>query len=211
MSQRRKAAGKDTKKPDFLPPDEPSSNRAVKLEVKPARAEELDTLVPQFLDFPVAAIRSPPIRVETNNLIMISVLVKRVWPSASGLGGVIVRDSIGGEQFQFRTSGPIPRYSRVLLFRKAPADGNFTVTLGLAGYGEAYFDDFSVQVIEQDSDSVPPDLVQGRQRGRTARSPGLPDPTLPAAASRPLDSRRQERDNGWAGFPCPAQPADPPH
>jgi len=188
-----KSGDKDTKKPDFLPPDEPSSNRAVKLEVKAARAEELDTLVPQFLDFPVAAIRSPPIRVETNNLIMISVLVKRVWPSASGLGGVIVRDSIGGEQFQFRTSGPIPRYSRVLLFRKAPADGNFTVTLGLAGYGEAYFDDFSVQVIEQDSDTVPPDLVQGRQRGRTAQSPRVPDPTLPATSSRPLDSRRQQR------------------
>jgi len=188
-----KPAGTDTKKPDFLPPDEPSSNRAVKLEVKPARAEELDTLAPQFLDFPVAAIRSPPIRVETNNLIMISVLVKRVWPSAPGLGGVIVRDSIGGEQFQFRTSGPIPQYSRVLLFRKAPADGTFTVTLGLAGYGEACFDDFSVQVIEQDTARVGPDVVKRRPRGRTGTSPGLPDPALPAAASRPADSRRQQR------------------
>ena len=75
--------------------------------------------MPPFLDFPVAAIRSPPIRVERNNLIRISVLVKRAYPSAPGCGGVIVRDSIGGEQFQFRTSGPIPEYSRVLLFRKA--------------------------------------------------------------------------------------------
>ena len=156
---------KEEKKPDFLPPDEPPSNRAIKLRAKAAHDEELDTTLPQFFDFPVVAVRSPPIRVEANNLIMISVLVKRVWPSASGLGGIIVRDSIGGEQFQFRTSGPIPQYSRVLLFRKAPADGTFTVTLGLAGYGEAYFDDFSVQVIEEVAPAVAPDLVKSRQRG----------------------------------------------
>ena len=119
----------------------------IKLEVKAERPKELDTVQP-FLDFPVAAIRSPPIRVERNNLIRISVLVKRMFPSAPGVGGVIVRDSIGGEQFQFRTSDPIPEYKRVLLFRKAPADGTFTVTLGLAGYGEAFFDDLRVEVIE---------------------------------------------------------------
>jgi hypothetical protein len=186
-----KSSGKETAKPDFLPPDEPSWNRAVKLEVKPERADELDTLVPQFLDFPVAAIRSPPIRVEANNLIMISVLVKRVWPSASGVGGVIVRDSIGGEQFQYRSSGAIPAYSRVLLFRKAPADGTFTVTLGLAGYGEVYFDDFRVQVIEQDSGGPPPEVITSAPRGRAGTSPGLPNPTLPGAASRPTNSRRQ--------------------
>ena len=39
--------------------------------------------------------------------IRISVLVKRPLPSVQGAGGIIVRDSIGGEQFQFRTSGPI--------------------------------------------------------------------------------------------------------
>ena len=104
---------------------------------------------PSFLTFPIAAIRSPPIPVEANNLIRISVLVKRPYASAGGLGGIIVRDSIGGEQFQYRTSGAIAAFSRVVLFRKAPAAGTFTVTLGLAGYAEAYFDDFRVEVIEE--------------------------------------------------------------
>ena len=104
----------------------------IKLEVKAEQPEDLDTVQP-FLDFPVAAIRSPPIRVERNNLIRISVLAKRMFPSASGAGGVIVRDSIGGEHFQYRTSAPIAEFTRILLFRKAPADGTFTVTLGLAG------------------------------------------------------------------------------
>ncbi len=72
--------------------------------VSAEKPEDLDLMVP-FLDFPMAAIRSPSIRVEANNLIRISVLVRRPIRSESGMGGVIVRDSIGGEQFQFRSSG----------------------------------------------------------------------------------------------------------
>jgi hypothetical protein len=156
------------------------------------RPKELDTLQP-FLDFPVAAIRSPPIRVERNNLIRISVLVKRMLPSARGAGGVIVRDSIGGEQLQYRTSDPIPEFERILLFRKAPSDGTFTVTLGLAGYGEAYFDDLQVEVVEQDNAMDARDLVRRDGPARRMNSPRAPDPSTPAAAARSSDSRPQPR------------------
>jgi hypothetical protein len=185
-----------TKSADELSEDNRKSNHVVKMIVKAEKPEEIDLMAP-FLDFPVAAIRSPSIRVEANNLIRISVLVRRPVKSEPGMGGIIVRDSIGGEQFQFRTSGPIPSFSRVVLFRKAPASGTFHVTLGLAGFGEAYFDDFRVEVIEEaplrGSESVDPGLAQGRQPSRTSGAPSLPDPSLPAAASRPVDSRRQQR------------------
>ena len=116
--------------------------------------------------------------------------------SAPGIGGIIVRDSIGGEQFQYRTSDSIGGFSRVVLYRKAPADGTFHVTLGLAGYGEAYFDDFRVQVIEEDprfeTPDRDPDLVRGPRR-RT-QTPSLPNPGLPAeSALRSNDARRQQR------------------
>ncbi len=169
-----------------------NTGNVIKLEVKAAKPGQLDTSQP-FLDFPVAAIRTPPIPVERNNLIRISVLVKRAFPSSQGMGGVIIRDSIGGEQFQFRTSGPIAEYSRVLLFRKAPADGTFTVTLGLAGYGEALFDDLRVEVIEQDYDVAAPDIVQRRGPSRAATSPRPPEPSPPESASRPTDRGRQPR------------------
>jgi len=194
---RSEANGK-TGNPKILSADELSldnsrSNRVVKMVVSSEKPEDLDLMIP-FLDFPVAAIRSPSIPVEANNLIRISVLVRRAWPNPAGMGGIIVRDSIGGEQFQFRTSGTIPAFSRVVLFRKAPAAGTFNVTLGLAGYGEAYFDDFRVEVIEEapvrGSRPVDPGLAGGRQRSRTSGSPALPDPTLPASASRPVDSPR---------------------
>jgi hypothetical protein len=79
----------------------------------------------------------------------------------------------------------------VVLYRKAPADGTFHVTLGLAGYGEAYFDDFRVQVIQEDIPYRPvdPGLVQGRRP--TGASPRMPDPRVPAdTASRVSDSRQ---------------------
>ena len=173
--------------------DDAHSGRVIKLEVKAEKPDNLDLAQPAFLDFPVAAIRSPLIRVERNNLVRISVLVKRTFPSPQGMGGIIVRDSIGGEQFQYRTSNPIPEFSRVLLFRKAPADGTFTVTLGLAGYGEALFDDLRVEVVEQDDRVAAPDLARGSDPARPMRSPRPPDPTPPAAAARPDDGRGQPR------------------
>ena len=188
-----KALAKNKPNRDQLAPDNADSKRVVKLQVVPEKQDELDTILPKFFDFPVAAIRSPPIPVEANNLIRISVLVKRPYASAGGLGGIIVRDSIGGEQFQFRTNDAIPAFSRVILFRKAPASGTFTVTLGLAGYAEAYFDDFRVEVIEEvnrgdDEGRIPPDIVQNGRR-RAPGSPRPPDPTMPAAAALPTSTR----------------------
>lgn len=169
------------------------SKHVIKLDVWAERPEELDTMLPKFLDFPVAAIRSPPIRVEANNLIRISVLVKRPFPSPQGTGGIFVRDSIGGEQFQCRTNLALGSFNRVVLFRKAPADGTFTVTLGLAGYAEAYFDDFRVEVIEHAATATDSDVAQRQPRGRTTATPNLPDPTSPAATASSTASRPRPR------------------
>ena len=169
-------------------------DRVIKLTVKWKDCAELDTLRIPYLDFPMAAIRSPSIRVQANNLIRVSVLVKRSNATIAGLGGVIVRDSIGGEQFQFRSSDPIPGFSRVVLYRKAPADMTFSVTLGLAGYGEVFFDDFQVQVMEADSRFEAPDPNLVHQPGRRTSTPGLPDPRQPVqSASRPGTGRQPQR------------------
>jgi hypothetical protein len=172
-----------------IDPENLQSKRVLKLEVL-APPDALDKTAPQFLDFPVAAVRSPPIRVEGNNLIRISVLARRVWPSAPGLGGLIVRDSIGGEAFQFRTSGPLPEYYRIILYRKAPIDGTFTVTLALAGYGEAYFDNLRVEVIEHAPQTTPPNVVERPRSAPRAMTPKAPRPSAPTALSGPPNSRQ---------------------
>ncbi len=78
------------------------------------KPEDLDLMVP-FHSSPMAAIRSPSIRVEANNLIRISVLVRRPIRSESGMVEICC-DLIGGEQFQFRTSRGDSHVLRVVLF-----------------------------------------------------------------------------------------------
>jgi len=176
-----------------VPRDGEPGNRMIRMNVEPTKKEDLDKNLP-FFDFPVAAIRSPAIEVQAKNLIRISVLVKRSIASASGMGGIIVRDSIGGEQFQFRTTDPIPSFSRVVLYRKAPSDCKFTVTLGLAGYGEAFFDDFRVELVEATDQPAlsDPDVAQ-QPSNRQTRQPLPPDPSPPATTARPADARRQRQ------------------
>ncbi|MGC8643382.1 MAG: hypothetical protein ACP5XB_26285, partial [Isosphaeraceae bacterium] len=167
-----------------VPRDRSETNRMIRMVVEPTNKEDLDKNVP-FFDFPIAAMRSPAIPVQAKNLIRISVLVKRSIASQGGMGGIIVRDSIGGEQLQFRSSGPIPSFSRVVLFRKAPSDGKLTVTLGLAGYGEAFFDDLRVELIE--ANEAPAGADEGniaREPASRSRQPSTPDPSLPSVARR---------------------------
>jgi len=133
--------------------DGSKTDRVIRLTALPKNPGDADASLPPFLDFPVAAVRSPAVPVEANNLIRISVLVKRPIASVPGQGGIIVRDSIGGERLQYRSSTAIPQFSRVILYRKAPVDGEVSVTFGLAGYGEAEFDDFRVELVE---DGEPP-------------------------------------------------------
>ena len=135
-------------KPDYAVPSGPVDNRAIRMNATPVDPKELETTLPPFVDHPLVAVRSPALKVRANNLMRISVLVRRPITSAPGAGGIIVRDSIGGEQLQFRSTDLITNWSRVVLYRKAPTDCELTVTLGLAGYGEAWFDDFQVELVE---------------------------------------------------------------
>jgi hypothetical protein len=166
------------------------NDHVLKLSVEAADRKKVDELDP-YLDEPAAAVLSPGFRVAANNLIRISVLVRKPTETPGGKGGVIIRDSIGGEQFQFRSGGTFAGYSRVVLYRKAPADAILRVLLGLAGYGEVYFDDLRVQVVEEDIPYRPvdPGLAQGERPN--GGSPRMPDPRTPAAAALPSTTRER--------------------
>jgi hypothetical protein len=168
-----------------------TDDRMIRMSVEPTNKADLDKNLP-FFDFPVAAIRSPAVKVEAKNLIRISVLVKRPLASAPGMGGIIVRDSIGGEQLQFRTSEAIPGFSRVVLYRKAPEDGSFTVTMGLAGYGEAFFDEFRVELVEADQAPEPTDVAENPSP-RRPQQPVAPEPSQPSTATSPGGPRVRRR------------------
>ena len=173
-----KEIGKNKPNRDQLSPGQlRTRNRVVKLKVAAENQDELDTILPKFFDFPVAAIRSPPIPVEANNLIRISVLVKRPYLSPGGLGGIIVRDSIGGEQFQFRTSGPTPFVFARRSFPQGACRRHFHRHPGTGGLCRSL-----LRRLPRGSDRggpCDPATAQRRQRrrGQSNRSPGLPDST----------------------------------
>jgi hypothetical protein len=165
--------------------------RALRVAVEPAEKRSSDTL-PPYLDFPIAAVRSPAVQVRTGQFFRISIWVHRPLNiTPRGMGGVIVRDSIGGEPLQFRWQDSIVEFSKVILYRRAPADGELTVTLGLAGYGEANFDDFRVEVVEETPAPTPAD-VAGRPRLPRPR-PEPESAPAPATAGRPVSVPRTSR------------------
>ena len=155
-----------------MPSTKDKKKRILKLAVQATDKDRIDRL-PPTLDFPLAAIRSPEVQVKAGQFIRISVDVSKPIYHPDGHGGVIVRDSIGGEPLQFRYNDVIIDLTPVVLFRRAPADGVVTVTLGLAAYGEAFFNNFKVEVVEG------PGAARAR-RPRRRRAPRLPDPATPA-------------------------------
>ena len=159
-----------------VPNSKTGKRRILKMSVDPAEGTKLDTLAP-FLDFPAAAIRTPPVSVKAGQFLKITVFVQRPTITPAGAGGVIIRDSIGGEALQFSSTGSFPSLTRVVLYRRVPADGEMSVLLGLAGYGDAYFDDVSIQRIEAKSSIENLDNMARRP------SPRLPSTAPPATAT----------------------------
>lgn len=139
---------------------------ALMLRVAATEKELLDRQSP-FQDFPVAAAVSPPARVKAKNLVRIRVLVRMPRPTPMGGGGIVVRDSIGGESLQFRSFGPIPAWQELVLYRTAPADGEVRVMLGMAGLGEAHFADLKIEALAPSAEAP----------GEVARSPRGPAAT----------------------------------
>jgi len=125
------------------------------------------------------------VKVSAGQFLRISVFVRRPNPTAAGAGGVIVRDSIGGELLQFVSNAAIPALTKIVLYRRADADGDLTVTLGLAGYGDAFFDDLAVERVESAPAFEPAEV---------ARLPRPSRPTVaPATAAGEATPKRSTR------------------
>jgi hypothetical protein len=146
--------------------------------VERARKAITDAL-PPALAYPVAAIRSPAVPVRAGDLVRIRVLAKMPRQVPAGGAGLIVRDSLGGEALQFRNAAPMTAWREIVLHRRAPEDGELTVLFGLAGQGEAYFDDLRIEVRRADGPTPrrQPDDEPLADRGPAG--PSVPSARLP--------------------------------
>lgn len=164
---------------------------ALKLIVAPADPKNIDRLAP-FLDQPVAAVQTPPVEVAARQLVRIRARVRLPRRLPPGAGGLIIRDSLGGEALQFRHTEPMPDWTEVVLYRRVPADGEMTVTLGLAGYGVAYVDDLRIERVAH-IEGLPTTSggeLADQPRPRRRAVPRLPSAALP---SRPGSTDRTVR------------------
>lgn len=159
--------------------------RSVRMTVGPTNKKAGVDGLPPFLDFPAVAMRSPAIPVTAEYLYRISVLVKSPLNSVAGMGGVIVRDSIGGEALQFRTAEKMTDWTRLVIYRRAPEDGDLSVTLGLAAYGDVFFDDFRIERVQELPKGRAPDVAVAPRR----------QPPLPSTSSAPrrIPTERRSR------------------
>jgi hypothetical protein len=154
VAAKTKSSARSRSRPDAEADDETppmiGHGKVLKMVVEPEDRALIDKNPPYF-DHPVAAIRTPPIPVVPGQFVRISVWAQKEVPSPMGAGGLIISDSIGGEALQFRAP-VLPKMSKIILFRRAAAKGTMTVTLGLAGFGEAIFDDLKVETVAESPD-----------------------------------------------------------
>ena len=176
-------------------PRQPGTN--VVLVASPKPGISLDSLVP-FVDHPVVALRSPSVKVGVQQVYRISVMAYMSTQSAPGAGGLIVRDSLGGERLQFRTKDALAtNWFEIVYYRRAPADGVLSVTLGMAGYGFAAFDDLKIEpIVEQVGDD---DLKQLQLAGTARRKREAKDDEAKAKATAETASSADD-----SGLPAPA-------
>ncbi|CAN5823388.1 hypothetical protein BH23PLA1_BH23PLA1_08340 [soil metagenome] len=184
-----------------LEPEEirPESRRALELAVRVTEGGDVDRF-PAYQEHPIVAIESPPVAVKKGQFLRISVLVKMRRGMPIGGGGLIVRDSIGGEPLQLRWTGVLPEWHRVVLYRRAPVDGDLTVTLGLATtVGEVLFDDLRIErVVNPDGPrSYPtPNASPVARSAAAAPQPTTRSPTPPLPSPTAAPDRRASATPG---------------
>jgi hypothetical protein len=111
-----------------------------------ARADDPDN-PPAMIETPPVWLTTPAVPVEAGQLVWVHGWVFIPKPITASVDGLLVIDSLGGEELAERidkTEG----WGEFTLLRVADRTGPMTVTFALSGLGEARLDDIAVQVIE---------------------------------------------------------------
>ncbi|MEI7922534.1 MAG: hypothetical protein WCJ40_11540 [Planctomycetota bacterium] len=158
--------------------DSKGQGRVLRLNVSKKADARIDELS-AFVDHPVAAVRTHPIKVSPREMIRIRVKVRMPRPQQPGAGGLVVEDSLGGPSLAFRRTKAIPEWSEIVLYRRAVSETSMTVTLGLAGDGDLFFDDLRVERL---TENAPLNKDRVAIRDGQPTTGGVPEPGVPVAA-----------------------------
>ncbi len=134
---------------------------ALRLQVNPAKPEQPPTLV----ETAPLWVTSPPVPVETGQVICIHGWVNLPTAPTGSVDGLLIVDSLGGEPLAERI-GQTAGWRELTLFRAAARSESLVVTIALTGLGEAWLDDFSIQLVERGDGPA----EQAQQPGKRVKS-----------------------------------------
>ena len=101
---------------------------------------------PTLIETPPLWITSPAVPVEAGALVRISGWVHVPTPITGSVDGLMIFDSLSGRALAERI-GDTTGWEPFMLYRIAPQSGPMTVTFALAGLGEVWIDDVTIQTL----------------------------------------------------------------
>ncbi len=136
-----------------------SQGSGLQLSTKPVPGEE----TPLQLETSPLWVYTPPIPMRMGELICISGWVKVPRAITATVDGLMIYDSLGGEELALRFK-KASNWQQFVIYRYAPTDGNFFLFFSLFGLGEVHLDDIHVAAVQLPiPPPVPPSPVQQPQ------------------------------------------------
>jgi hypothetical protein len=177
---------------DVVRPEDSETGNCLRMAVAVAAADAKPSNA-AMLETPPLWITTPKVPVRTGEWICFRGRIKIEKPITGSVDGVMMIDSLGGEELAERI-GVTRGWEEFVLYRIATSDEPVTLTVALTGYGEVLLDDLTIRAL-----------------GRAA-----PTPT-PAAQNQPLASAPTNNAPaaGWPPQPAvnnnaPRSPTMPP-
>lgn len=127
---------------EVLPEASHSGQGGLRLIVRSAHPDQPPTLV----ETPPLWITSPPVEVQQGTLVRISGWVHLPVPITGSVDGLMIFDSMTGRAMASRI-GDTTGWEPFMLYRFAPESGPMTVTFAVAGLGEVWLDDVTIQTL----------------------------------------------------------------
>jgi len=108
----------------------PKSRKMLELNVRTDKKHPLDSM-PAFLDHPIVAVQTPPMKVGKGQLIRIRAMVKMIIPTPPGAGGLSCAtrsEERPSSSARPRPTGP--EWRDLVLYRRVVEDGDLTLFFG---------------------------------------------------------------------------------
>ena len=101
-----------------------------------------------MIETPPVWITSPPVRIEAGQLICIHGWVNLPSPVAGSVDGLMVVDSLSGDDMAERIVDKTKGWKEFTLYRAARESGMVSVTFRISGLGEVRLDDVTIQAVQ---------------------------------------------------------------